>query len=64
MEINIIIKIDGCEVSNITKNTESKMETKVYTSYYAKFFDAACTGWTKDPEFNLIFLKQQQKLDK
>lgn len=28
MEINIIIKIDGCEVVNTTKNTEIKMETK------------------------------------
>lgn len=60
MEINIIIKIDDCEVSNITKNIESKIETRVDTSYYAKFFDAVCTGWTKDPKFNLIFLKQQQ----
>lgn len=60
MEINIVIKIDGCEVANITKNTETKMETKEDTSCYAKFFDDGCKGWTKDSEFNLIFLKQQQ----
>lgn len=29
-------------------------------SDYARFFDSGCTGWTKDPEHNLIFLKQQQ----
>lgn len=29
---------------------------------YAKFFDAGCTGWTKDPEANLTFLKCQQSL--
>ena len=29
------------------------------TSDYARFFDDGCTGWTKDPEFNLMFLKDQ-----
>ena len=27
---------------------------------YAKFFDEYCAGWTKDPELNLLTLKQQQ----
>lgn len=31
------------------------------TSDYARFFDDGCTGWTKDPEFNLMFLKDQQR---
>ena len=30
-------------------------------SIYAKFFDDGCTGWTKDPEYNLMFLKDQQR---
>ena len=29
-------------------------------SDYARFFDEYCTGWDKDPEYNLMFLKQQQ----
>lgn len=29
-------------------------------SDYARFFDAACQGHTKDPETNLIYLKHQQ----
>ena len=29
-------------------------------SDYARFFDEYCTGWTKDPEYNLGFLKAQQ----
>ena len=29
-------------------------------SDFAKFFDESCTGWTKDPETNLMFLKHQQ----
>ena len=31
------------------------------TSDYARFFDDGCTGWTKDPEFNIMFLKDQQR---
>lgn len=27
------------------------------TSEYARFFDEWCTGWTKDPEANLVFLR-------
>lgn len=30
-------------------------------SDYAKFFDEACLGWTKDPEYNLMFLKDQER---
>lgn len=27
---------------------------------YSKFYDASCTGWTKNPEYNLMTLKRQQ----
>lgn len=30
-------------------------------SPYARFFDDGCTGWTKDPEYNLMFLRDQQR---
>ena len=30
-------------------------------SDYARFFDETCTGWTRDPEYNLMFLKQQER---
>ena len=30
-------------------------------SEYARFFDDGCTGWTKDPEYNLMFLRNQQR---
>lgn len=29
-------------------------------SDYARIYDDGCKGWTKNPEYNLIFLKQQQ----
>lgn len=31
-----------------------------FTSDYARFFDETCGAWTKDPEYNLTFLKLQQ----
>ena len=30
-------------------------------SEYARFFDEFCVGWTKDPEYNLMFLKDKQR---
>lgn len=30
-------------------------------SDYARFYDDGCTGWSKDPEYNLMFLKAQQQ---
>ena len=30
------------------------------TSDYARFFDCTSAHWTKDPEYNLMFLRQQQ----
>lgn len=30
-------------------------------SDYARFYDDGCTGWTKDAEYNLMFLKAQQQ---
>lgn len=46
------------------KETTIKKTVKVAdpnkTSDFARFFDDGCTGWTKSPEMNLFFLKQQQ----
>ena len=41
------------------KTTVSVIDPNTYSDY-AKFFDEYCAGWTKDPEYNLMFLKQQQ----
>ena len=57
------------EVDEVVQNedgSETIVTTKVKTadpleSDYAKFFDEACAAWTKDPEFNLMFLKDQQR---
>lgn len=52
-----VVNEDGTE-SVVKKHVE--VATINEESDYARFFDEYCTGWTKDPEYNLIFLKNQQ----
>lgn len=49
---------DGTE--SIVKKTVNVIDPNTLSDY-ARFFDDGCTGWTKDPEFNLMFLKDQQR---
>lgn len=53
-----IVNDDGSETT-ITK-TVNVSDINGY-SIYAKFFDDGCTGWTKNPEYNLMFLKDQER---
>lgn len=48
---------DGTET--VVKKTVSVADVNEYSDY-ARFFDESCSGWEKDPELNLVFLKQQQ----
>lgn len=52
-----VAKEDGTEATE-TKTVDVANPTEY--SDYARFFDEACSGWTKDPELNLMFLKRQQ----
>lgn len=52
-----VVNEDGSE-QTITKTVEAA--TVNQESDYARFFDEYCAGWTKDPEYNLTFLKLQQ----
>lgn len=53
----VVVNEDGTEtVIKKTVNTGDLLE-----SDYAKIWDCGCTGWTKDPEYNLMFLKNQQR---
>ena len=45
---------------DIEKKTVDVADPNTYSDY-ARFFDDGCTGWTKDPEYNLMFLKDQQR---
>ena len=55
------------EVVKDEKTGKEKVQKKIVNvsdfddcSEYAKFYDCGCTGWTKDPELNLLFLRKQQ----
>lgn len=57
VEEQVVDKETG-EVTTVKKNVEVA-DPNLY-SMYARFYDDGCTGWEKDPEHNLFFLKQQQ----
>ena len=66
-ELRHNIKAKEVEEKIVDKNGKEKTVNKTVEvadpngySDYARFFDDGCTGWTKDAEFNLTFLKQQQ----
>lgn len=52
-----VVNEDGTEAT--VKKTVNVVDPNSY-SVYARFFDDGCIGWNKDPELNLMFLKQQQ----
>lgn len=52
-----VLDEDGNET--VVKKTVSVVDPNMY-SIYARHYDDGCTGWDKDPEFNLMFLKHQQ----
>ena len=52
-----VVSEDGTEV--VEKKTIELADPNTY-SPYAKFYDDGCSGWTKDPEANLMFLRMQQ----
>ena len=50
---------DGSE-KTVDKTVEMTDPHACYSNY-ARFYDDGCKGWTKDPELNLVFLKQTQQ---
>lgn len=48
---------DGTE--EVSKAQVAVADPNMYSDY-AKFFDSGCTGWSKDAELNLMFLRRQQ----
>ena len=50
---------DGSE-KTVDKTVEMADPHACYSNY-ARFYDDGCKGWTKDPELNLVFLKQMQQ---
>ena len=52
--------IDEKGKEKTVKKTINVADPNEYSDY-ARFFDDGCTGWDKDPEYNLMFLKRQQQ---
>ena len=66
-ELRYNIKAKEIEEVVVDKKGKEKIEKKVVNeinipdhSVYARVFDDGNTGWTKDPEYNLMFLRRQQ----
>lgn len=63
MKINVTIEIGDNELKKLFKIEEyPKNSVREFNDFsqYAKVFDDGCVGWTKDPEYNLTFLKSIQ----
>lgn len=66
-ELKYNIKAKEISETTVDENGKETAVTKTVPvveseepSDYARFFCEGCAGWTKDPEMNLVFLKQQQ----
>lgn len=66
-ELRFNVKTKEIEETTIDKDGKETKTTKTIKvadpneySDYARIFDESCIGWSKDPEYNLMFLKQQQ----
>ena len=57
----VVTNEDGTE--SVVKKTVGVVDATnpMNVSEYARFFDDGCAGWTKDPEYNLMFLRDQQR---
>lgn len=56
-----VLNIEIKEVKEVRSDEKSnKKVIRFDTSTYSKWFNSTCRGWTKDPEFNRIFLQRIQ----
>lgn len=67
MKINVTIEIDDEELKKLfnlkseEEYPDNRIGEQLAVSQYARIFDDSCVGWTRDPEYNMNFLKDQQK---
>lgn len=52
--------VDSKGKEKTVKKTVDTIDPNDAYSLYTRCYDNGCLGWTKDPEFNLMFLLQQQ----
>lgn len=58
-EVEEVVVDEKTGEEKVVKKTIDMVDPSEYSDY-ARFFEDGCTGWSKDPEFNLMFLKNQQ----
>lgn len=65
-ELKYNIKAKEVEVINVDEDGNQTIEKAIVNvptlgaSPFAKFFEESCPAWTKDPNYNLLFLRKQQ----
>lgn len=59
-EVEEVVVDEKGKEKTVKKTIEVVDPSQNFYSDYARCFDDGCTGWTKDPEYNLMFLRQQQ----
>ena len=59
-EIEAIVTDENGEEKVVKEVVNVADEGPTFYSDYAKCYDNGCTGWTKNAEMNLVFLKRQQ----
>lgn len=57
-EIEEVVVDENGKEKTVKKTVNAVNPTDI--SDYARFYDDGCAGWDKDPEMNLMFLRQQQ----
>lgn len=66
MKINVTIEIKDEELKKLfdgiidAKKGDMELDNPE-ASFYARFFDESCPAWSKDPEYNLVYLITQEK---
>ena len=68
MKFKIIIEVDGDQIIGVTTEKAEESTTEVIEQEkpnefdeYTRVFDDGCRGWTKNPEYNRMFLMEQQR---
>lgn len=54
----VVVNEDGSE--SIVKKTIEVVDNPANYGDFSRFFDDGCTGWDPNPQYSLMFLKQQQ----
>lgn len=55
------VEVEESDENGKTKKKKVTIDVAGEPSEYARYYDESCKGWEKDPEYNKVFLKAQQR---